>query len=149
MACTIDVWRGMLEFRAEPESPYREKKLAKNKSLILYCASGVVRRWAARCSRIWTATESRTSARSRSASRAVAQSTRGYLVKSKLIHHRNVIFISEAFGSSPPKEADIGDLLDPPVYEDLTREDSAKEFNGILLSVNGKFARIAKWFEDA
>ena len=32
--------RGMLEFRADPDSPYYDEKFAKDKSIILYCASG-------------------------------------------------------------------------------------------------------------
>ena len=34
------VSRGMLEFRADPDSPYHDKTFAKDKSIILYCASG-------------------------------------------------------------------------------------------------------------
>jgi len=32
--------RGMLEFRADPESPYHDKAFDRNKTVILYCASG-------------------------------------------------------------------------------------------------------------
>lgn len=32
--------RGMLEFRADPESPYYDKNFTKDKTIILYCASG-------------------------------------------------------------------------------------------------------------
>jgi rhodanese-related sulfurtransferase len=32
--------RGMLEFRADPESPYHDKNFAKDKNIIVYCASG-------------------------------------------------------------------------------------------------------------
>lgn len=32
--------RGMLEFRADPDSPYYDKNFAKDKSVIVYCASG-------------------------------------------------------------------------------------------------------------
>jgi rhodanese-related sulfurtransferase len=32
--------RGMLEFRADPDSPYFDKNFAKDKSIIVYCASG-------------------------------------------------------------------------------------------------------------
>ncbi len=32
--------RGMLEFRADPESPYFDKSFAKDKPVIVYCASG-------------------------------------------------------------------------------------------------------------
>lgn len=34
------VSRGMLEFRADPDSPYHDKIFAKDKTIILYCASG-------------------------------------------------------------------------------------------------------------
>ena len=40
VAGAIHVSRGMLEFRADPESPYHDKNFAKDKTLILYCASG-------------------------------------------------------------------------------------------------------------
>ena len=40
IAGAVNVSRGMLEFRADPESPYHDKAFAKNKSVILYCASG-------------------------------------------------------------------------------------------------------------
>src|SRR5215469_4186063 len=36
----LNVSRGMLEFRADPESPYHDKNFTKDKTLILYCASG-------------------------------------------------------------------------------------------------------------
>ncbi len=32
--------RGMLEFRADPDSPYYDKNFAKDKNIIVYCASG-------------------------------------------------------------------------------------------------------------
>jgi rhodanese-related sulfurtransferase len=40
IAGAIHVSRGMLEFRADPESPYHDKAFAKDKTVILYCASG-------------------------------------------------------------------------------------------------------------
>ncbi len=40
VAGSIHVSRGMLEFRADPESPYHDKHFTKDKTLILYCASG-------------------------------------------------------------------------------------------------------------
>jgi rhodanese-related sulfurtransferase len=40
VAGAINVSRGMLEFRADPESPYHDKNFDKGKTLILYCASG-------------------------------------------------------------------------------------------------------------
>src|SRR5918912_4635577 len=36
----INVSRGMLEFRADPESPYHDKAFDRSKTVILYCASG-------------------------------------------------------------------------------------------------------------
>jgi len=40
VAGAIHVSRGMLEFRADPESPYHDKNFDKDKTIILYCASG-------------------------------------------------------------------------------------------------------------
>jgi rhodanese-related sulfurtransferase len=34
------VARGMLEFRADPDSPYYDKEFSRDKTVILYCASG-------------------------------------------------------------------------------------------------------------
>lgn len=78
-----------------------------------------------------------------------AKATRDELVKSKLISDKNVIFIADAFVSSPPKEADIEDLLDANVYETLVRESYANELKGVTLKVNDKIPRVAKRFEDA
>jgi rhodanese-related sulfurtransferase len=40
IAGALNVSRGMLEFRADPDSPYHDKYFQKDKTLILYCASG-------------------------------------------------------------------------------------------------------------
>jgi rhodanese-related sulfurtransferase len=40
IAGAVNVSRGMLEFRADPESPYHDKTFDKTKNVILYCASG-------------------------------------------------------------------------------------------------------------
>jgi len=40
IAGAMHVSRGMLEFRADPESPYHDKTFTKDKTVILYCASG-------------------------------------------------------------------------------------------------------------
>src|SRR5205085_10047108 len=40
IAGAVNVSRGMLEFRADPESPYHDKNFDKDKTVILYCASG-------------------------------------------------------------------------------------------------------------
>lgn len=40
VAGAINVSLGMLEFRADPESPYYDKRFDQTKPVILYCASG-------------------------------------------------------------------------------------------------------------
>lgn len=40
IAGAINVSRGMLEFRADDSTPYHDKNFAKDKTVILYCASG-------------------------------------------------------------------------------------------------------------
>ena len=36
----VNVSRGMLEFRADPQSPYHDQAFRKDRPVILYCASG-------------------------------------------------------------------------------------------------------------
>ena len=36
----VNVSRGMLEFRADPESPYHNPAFQKDKTVLVYCASG-------------------------------------------------------------------------------------------------------------
>jgi rhodanese-related sulfurtransferase len=36
----VNVPRGMLEFRADPESPYHNRAFASDKTVLVYCASG-------------------------------------------------------------------------------------------------------------
>jgi rhodanese-related sulfurtransferase len=40
VAGAVHVPRGMLEFRADPESPYHDQNFAPGKAVIVYCASG-------------------------------------------------------------------------------------------------------------
>jgi rhodanese-related sulfurtransferase len=40
VAGAVHVPRGMVEFRADPQSPYHDASFAKDKPVILYCASG-------------------------------------------------------------------------------------------------------------
>jgi rhodanese-related sulfurtransferase len=40
VAGSTNISRGMLEFRADPESPYYDTRFSKDKTLIVYCASG-------------------------------------------------------------------------------------------------------------
>src|SRR5215471_11583113 len=39
-AGAVHVSRGMLEFRADPESPAHDKNFSRDKTVILYCGSG-------------------------------------------------------------------------------------------------------------
>jgi rhodanese-related sulfurtransferase len=40
VAGALNVSRGMLEFRADPDCPYHDKSFARDKLVIVYCASG-------------------------------------------------------------------------------------------------------------
>jgi rhodanese-related sulfurtransferase len=40
IAGAVHVSRGMLEFRADPDSPFHDKKFDKSRPVIVYCASG-------------------------------------------------------------------------------------------------------------
>jgi rhodanese-related sulfurtransferase len=40
VATAVNVSRGMLEFRADPDSPYHDKAFDKSRTVIVYCASG-------------------------------------------------------------------------------------------------------------
>lgn len=40
VAGAVNVSRGMLEFRADPDTPYHDKDFSKDKPVIVYCASG-------------------------------------------------------------------------------------------------------------
>jgi rhodanese-related sulfurtransferase len=40
VAGAVPIPRGLLEFRADPESPSHDKNFAKNKNVIVYCGSG-------------------------------------------------------------------------------------------------------------
>jgi hypothetical protein len=78
-----------------------------------------------------------------------SEATREELVKSKLIDERSVLFMTEAFGAEPPKEADLEDLLDTQIYEDVVRECYAKELAGKEFKPNSNIPRIAKRMELA
>ncbi len=77
------------------------------------------------------------------------RSVRDEMIKSRLLRDEQVILISEAFDSAKPSEADIEDLLDPTVFEDLAREAYSKELLGKALVLNTNIPRIVKRFEDA
>lgn len=40
VAGSVNVSRGMLEFRADPSSPYHDRQFVKDQPVIVYCASG-------------------------------------------------------------------------------------------------------------
>jgi len=40
VAGAVHIPRGMLEFRADPESPYYDQSFARGKTVIVYCAAG-------------------------------------------------------------------------------------------------------------
>jgi rhodanese-related sulfurtransferase len=40
VAGAINVSRGLLEFRADPDSPYHDKHFSTDKTVVLYCGSG-------------------------------------------------------------------------------------------------------------
>ena len=40
VASAVHVSRGMLEFRADPDSPYHDKNFSRDKTVLIYCASG-------------------------------------------------------------------------------------------------------------
>lgn len=75
-----------------------------------------------------------------------SKTTKEELLKAKLIRDQNVVFVSEAF-SPPPSEADIEDLLDPTVYEELVRESYASELKDKALKLNMNIPRVAKRIE--
>lgn len=75
-----------------------------------------------------------------------SKATKDELLRAKLIRDQNVVFVSEAF-STPRNEADIEDLLEPTVYEDLVRESYASELNGKKLTLNANIPRVAKRIE--
>ena len=40
VAGAVHVPRGMVEFRADPDTPYHDKNFAKDRAVIVYCAAG-------------------------------------------------------------------------------------------------------------
>jgi predicted ATPase len=77
-----------------------------------------------------------------------AKTTKEELVKNKLIGEQNVLFVGESFPTLPV-EADIEDMLDPAVFEQLVKESYAAELKGKKLVLNASIPRIVKRFEAA
>ena len=70
------------------------------------------------------------------------------LVKQKLIRGENVLFVTDAFDSAKPPEADIEDVVDPAVYDALVAESYAIELKGKSLVLNAHIPRIVKRYEQ-
>jgi len=71
------------------------------------------------------------------------------LVKNKLLRDSAVMFVTEGFDDPKPVEADIEDLIDPAVYNDLVSHTYSKELAGKSLALNPNIPRIVKRFEEA
>src|SRR6516162_9310611 len=71
IAGAVNVSRGLLEFRADPDSPSHDKSFAKDKDV--FAAPAVARRSAARFSKTWAMSAFTTSAGSRTGPKAAAR----------------------------------------------------------------------------
>jgi predicted ATPase len=79
-----------------------------------------------------------------------ARNTKEELVRSKLVRDENVVFVTEGFtAATKPAEADIEDLLDADVFDQLVRESYEIELRGKTLSPNAMIPRIVKRYENA
>ena len=74
VAGALNVSRGMLEFRADPESPYHDKNFAKDKTPFIALLAAA-RLWVERYSKRWATIRSTISAPSRIGLKAAVQST--------------------------------------------------------------------------
>jgi len=75
IAGSVHVSRGMLEFRADPESPYHDKNFARTRRSSSIVPLADARHWPARRSKTWAMTWSITSAPLRNGPRAAERST--------------------------------------------------------------------------
>ena len=79
-----------------------------------------------------------------------ARMTKTELVKQKLIQDDSVVFVTEGFlDARRPSEADVEDLIDPPVYDALVQQSYSKELTGKTLALNANIPRIVKRYEKA
>jgi recombinational DNA repair ATPase RecF len=69
------------------------------------------------------------------------------LLRSKLIRDGSLVRVGTVL--SPRAEADIEDLLEQSVFEDLAREAYQKELKGKTLTLNDKVPRIVRRWEEA
>jgi hypothetical protein len=122
VAGAINVSRGMLEFRADPETPYHDKNFDKSKTIILYARPAVVRHWPGRCSKTWATPRSTTSGLSRTGPRAAARlkkadrpvAARAAKAERGRFHSRDAVLV-------PPVH------LDPEVLAFLTARATARD----------------------
>ena len=70
------------------------------------------------------------------------------LVANKLLRDTSILFVTEGFDPKP-SEADIEDLIEPSVYEDLVNHTYKAELSGKKLALNPKIPRIVKRYEEA
>jgi predicted ATP-dependent endonuclease of OLD family len=72
------------------------------------------------------------------------------LIKTKLIREEGVLFVSDATApGAATAEADIEDLLDPAVYDQLVQDSYKAELAGKQLKLNPKIPRIVRRYEEA
>ena len=68
------------------------------------------------------------------------------MLTSKLIRDTSIVRVGSALSAT--SEADIEDLLEPAVFEDLVREAYQKELKGKSLALNANVPRIVRRFEE-
>ena len=71
------------------------------------------------------------------------------IIKNKLLREENLVFVTRAFQGSSRKEADIEDLIDPAIYENLVQLTYQAELKGQDLPLNKNIPRIVKRYEKA
>lgn len=78
-----------------------------------------------------------------------AERTAEELAKSKLIRQDNIIYTAAGFAAPVPQEADIEDLLEPSVFDDLVKHTYRAELAGKNLALNLNIPRIVPRYEAA
>jgi predicted ATPase len=70
------------------------------------------------------------------------------IVTNKLLRETAILFVTDQLDPKPT-EADIEDLIDPAVYEQLVADTYKAELKGKKLALNAKIPRIVKRYEEA
>jgi hypothetical protein len=78
-----------------------------------------------------------------------ANRTAQELVKAKLIRSESLVSVADGFVGTVPTEADVEDLLDPAVFQQLVERTYARELGGRMLSLNPNIPRIVKRYTQA